>query len=201
MDKSQILQTLVEQLAPVFKARYELVNMVDSDFYRSAAGQAELLNMALISQEAKNFSDESVLKKHHDDYFSTMMFHTGKEDFLAPIRKAGWNIDFNQHDFRELIHHFAQDAGVDTFYNAVDLKPGQSAPINFKGEVKDWDEMKHSSILFSKIPHYWKNHESRAPQQIDALKIDSFCNKQKALQEKAPKQFTPVMLAITERIR
>ncbi|MBQ7659797.1 MAG: hypothetical protein IJS26_03530 [Alphaproteobacteria bacterium] len=201
MDKAQILQTLVDQLAPVFKARYDFVNTIDADFYRSAVGQAELLNMALISQKAKNFSDESVLKKLHDDYFSTMFFHSDKEDFLAPIRQAGWNIDFNQHDFRKLIHHFAQDAGVDAFYNAVDLKPNQYAPINFRGEIKNWDEMKHSSILFSEIPHYWKNRQSHKPQQIDELKLADFCNNQRALQEKTSKQLSPVILAMTGHVR
>lgn len=176
MQKEDIQKTLENKLAPVYKARVELVKQTDEGYFSSAAGEAELLNMALISQYVKKLNSDDELKKIHDNYFSTLFFHENQESLLAPLRQAGWNIDFNQQNFRRLIHHFAEDAGVDEFYNAMEEIPVQKAPINRHGDVKNWEEMKHSQVLTASIGSYYLNGEWQPVRKIEQNKINSYCN-------------------------
>lgn len=176
MQKESIYQVLRDKLAPVYQARVELVEKTDSQFFASATGQAELLNMALISQYMKKLSSDRELKRIHDEYFSTMFFHENQESLLAPLRTAGWNIDFNQQNFRRLVHHFAEDVGLDEFYNAMEEIPAEKAPINRLGEIKNWAEMKHSQVLSAPIKAYYFNGEDYGMQHISQSLIDSYCD-------------------------
>jgi len=167
---------LKSKLAPVYQARVELIEKTDSQYFSSDEGQAELLNMALISQYVKKLPSDIELKKIHDDYFSTVFFHDNQEHLLAPLRQAGWNIDFNQMNFRRLIHHFAEDVGVDEFYNAMEEIPAQKAPINRHGDVKNWEEMKHSQVLTEPIGSYYLDGQWQPVREISKNLIDSYCH-------------------------
>lgn len=177
MEKKRIYDIFKEKLAPIYKDRLELVNQIDDRYFQSATGEAELLNMVLISIYLKKLSSDDELRRLHDDYFSTMYFHEGQERQLAPLRKAGWNIDFNQQNFHRLLHRFAEDAGVDGFYNALNEIPVSKAPINRIGEVKDWEEMKHSQVLSAPINAYYFKGEAYSVQHIEQKQIDSYCAK------------------------
>lgn len=175
MQKEDIQKILESKLAPVYKARVELVKQTDEGYFSSAAGEAELLNMALISQYVKKLNSDDELKKIHDNYFSTLFFHENQESLLAPLRQAGWNIDFNQQNFRRLIHHFAEDAGVDEFYNAMEGIPVQKAPISRHGDVKNWEEMKHSQVLSAPVGSYYSSGELQPLKHISQHQIDTYC--------------------------
>ena len=179
INKKEIEKILIDKLCPVYQERFCLVQSIDSLFYHSTSGEAELLNMALISDFVKRLPSDMALKRIHDDYFSTLAIHSGCENFLRSIRKSGWNIDFNQQNFRRLIHYFAQDAGVDSFYNAIDSVDYKNAPIDRFGNIKNWEDMKHSQVLFADIPHYYINGTSHIKQRIAPEKVLNFCNQQK----------------------
>lgn len=176
LQKENTYSLLKSKLAPVYQARVDIVEKADPQYFSSSVGQAELLNMALISQYVKKLSSDYELKKIHDDYFSTLCFHENQEDFLAPLRNAHWNIDFNQQNFRRLVHTFAEDAGVDEFYNAMEEIPPQKAPINHHGDIKNWEEMKHSQVLAAPIRSYYLNGERQPVRKIEQHRIDSYCN-------------------------
>ena len=178
MQKEEIHNILKNKLAPIYLARFDIVSQTDDKYFQSATGEAELLNMALISQYVKKLSSDDELKRIHDDYFSTMFFYDNQESLLAPIRKSSWNIDFNQQNFHRLLHHFAEDAGVDKFYNALNEVPPSRAPITRFGEVKNWDEMKHSQVLSASIGAYYFNGDSYPVQHVTQENIDLYCAKQ-----------------------
>ena len=180
IQKEDIYSLLKSKLAPVYQARVDLVEKADSQYFSSPAGQAELLNMALISQYVKKLSSDDELKRIHDNYFSTLFFHENQENFLGPLRNAHWNIDFNQQNFRRLIHNFAEDAGVDEFYNAMEEIPVQKAPINRHGDVKNWEEMKHSQVLTAPICSYYLDGEWQPVRKIEQNQIDTYCNERLA---------------------
>ena len=175
--KENIRTSLKNMLAPVYRKRFDLVEQTDSGYFKSATGEAELLNMALISQYVKKLSSDYELKRIHDDYFSTMFFHENQENFLAPLRMSGWNIDFNQQNFRSLVHNFAEDAGVDEFYNSIEKIPSHKAPIDRFGEIKNWEDMKHSQILSAPIHSYYAHGEFHGAQDISQQQINSYCDK------------------------
>lgn len=177
MQKEDIHNILKNKLAPVYQARFDLVNQADDRYFKSATGEAELLNMALVSLYVKKLSSDDELKRIHDDYFSTMFFHDNQESLLAPLRRSSWNIDFNQQNFHRLVHHFAEDAGVDGFYNALNELPSFKAPITRFGEVKNWEEMKHSQVLSAPISAYYFNGNDYPVQHITQEQVDSFCAK------------------------
>jgi len=176
ITKDDIRRLLMKGLAPVYQARVEIVNSIDSDYYQSATGEAELLNMALISSHVKKLPSTRDLKHIHDDYFSTTRFHEGKEKLRALLREKNWNIDFNQQSFRRLFHRFAEDAGVDDFYNAIERVEKERAPIDRFGNIKSWTEMKHSQVLSAPIPAYSFENDLRVVRKIDSLDVKSFCD-------------------------
>ena len=190
MNKNEIKQALIKSLAPIYKARVDFIDTIDPNFYRSSQGEAEILNMALISAHFKKLSSERELKRIHDDYFSTVRLREGKKKLLNLLRENNWNVDFDQHGFRKLIHHFAEDAGVDDFYNAIELTPKEKAPIDRFGNIKNWNEMQHSQVLSAPIKAYYFEDTSQSVRKISQDEVSAFCKKQSQSNVETKRSFT-----------
>ena len=175
MEKTKIRDILKKKLAPVYQARMELVDGVDSQYFSSASGEAELLNMALISMYMKELPSDDGLKKIHDESFFTACFHENQSPLLEVLRESGWNMDFSPQNFWRLVHNFAEDAGVDDFYNALEEIPLKKAPINRIGDIKNWEEMKHSQVLSAPVEPYYAHGVLQPLQHISQHQIDKYC--------------------------
>jgi len=176
---------LYDTLMPAFRARYKLVRRIDTKFYRSSVGEADLLSMALISHRVrKHFIKQPISKEELDDAYTheenAHAFYDEGSKILSLAHEADYPVDYEKINMQlmDLFDLFAKDAGLDPIYTAFDLN-GRKPPVDANACVKDWEGMKNSALLSMPIPAYELGLKRQPEQQIPKNLLTTFCEEQK----------------------